>query len=74
MSPEQKTKIDSMSYESMFSLWRNAPVGHPIFQGDVGDYFTKEMIRKRDEVGSAEHSATSKRIGWEGRIYTEVVR
>ena len=64
--PETRKLIDEMCYEAMLEKWRNAPVGHPMFQGEVGDYFTEVMKRKRAQVGDAEHTAASKRIGWEG--------
>lgn len=44
MTNEQKKSIDKMDYESMLSLWRFAPSGHLMFQGDVGDYYSKIMI------------------------------
>lgn len=66
MTPEQKKTIDGMSYEAMLSLWRNAPVGHPMFQGDTGNYYTEIMKQKRKEVGDAGHVAASKSVGWEG--------
>jgi hypothetical protein len=66
MTPEQKKEIDDMDYVSMLSLWRNAPSGHPMFQGDTGDYYAKVMAEKRRKVGSAAHVAASKSIGWEG--------
>ncbi|TAL31550.1 MAG: hypothetical protein EPN93_17295 [Spirochaetes bacterium] len=62
-----KNKIDSMDYESMLALWRNAPAGHPMFQGEIGNYYSQVMAEKRSKVTNSEHSATSKRIGWEGR-------
>ncbi len=35
---DYKDIIDNMSYEQLLSRWRNAPVGDPIFQGEVGEY------------------------------------
>jgi len=66
MTPEQKDKIDNMSYEQMLSLWRNAYVGHPMFHNDVGDYFSKVMNEKRQQISDADHVRASKNIGWEG--------
>ncbi len=59
-----KQRIDAMDYESMLSLWRNAPSGHPMFQGEVGEYYAEVMKKKRSELSDAEHVKTSKRIGW----------
>ncbi len=66
MTEEQKQWIDNASYEALLSLWRNAPVGSPWFQGEVGDYYTKVMAEKRSEVGGGEHARASKAIGWDG--------
>ena len=66
MTEETKKRIDNMDYESMLSLWRNAPVGHPMFQGETGRYYSKVMAKKRDEVGNYAHVAASKSIGWNG--------
>ena len=63
MKEEIKKQIDDMDYRSMLSLWRNAPSGHPMFQGDVGDYYSEIMKKKREEVGNAAHVAVSKSIG-----------
>ena len=63
---ETKRSIDNMDYESMLSLWRNAKVGHPMFQGECGQYFAEAMKKKRQEVGNDEHVRASKSIGWDG--------
>ena len=65
MTPEEQKRIDDMDYESMLSLWRMAPVGHPMFQGDTGDYYAQVMGEKRSAVGNASHVAASKSIGWD---------
>lgn len=64
MTEETKSNINNMSYESMLSLWRNAPSGHPYFQGDTGDYYSKVMAEKRSKEGNAAHVRASKNIGW----------
>jgi len=65
MTKEQKDWIDSASYKQLLYRWRFAPVGDPMFQGDTGDYYSKIMGEKREEVGNAEHVRASKTIGWE---------
>ena len=65
MTPEEKKSIDEMGYESMLSLWRMAPVGHPMFQGDTGDYYAQVMGEKRAAIGNAAHVVASKSIGWD---------
>lgn len=65
MTESQKQSIDNMDYESMLSLWRNAAVGHPIFQGKVGQYYSKVMAEKRAKIGNEEHVRASKSIGWD---------
>jgi len=64
MTAEMKAEIDAMSYESMLRKWRFAPVGDPMFQGEVGDYYAKCMAEKRATEGNAEHVRASKSIGW----------
>jgi hypothetical protein len=64
MNEKTKGLIDGMSYEAMLRRWRNAPIGDPMFQGEVGDYFAEVMARKRAELGNNAHVATSKSIGW----------
>jgi len=54
-------EIDSMSYEDLLRRWRFAKIGDPIFQGESGSYFRREMIEKGENVNT---SAVSKRIGW----------
>jgi len=63
LTPENKEKIDSMSYEQLLSKWRFAPVGDPWFQGETGHYWGKRMAELRAK--GADHVAASKRIGWE---------
>jgi len=65
MDEPTKKQIDGMSYESMLRLWRTAPVGHPMFQGETGDYFSKVMAEKRAQVGPEAHTQASKNIGWD---------
>ncbi|MGD9697493.1 hypothetical protein [Acinetobacter sp.] len=64
ITEETKKRIDDMDYETMLSLWRFSPAGHPMFQGETGDYFAKVMAKKREQIGNDEHARTSKRIGW----------
>ena len=63
LTRENKESIDSLSYESLLSRWRFAPVGDPWFQGETGKYWGERMaeLRKKD---NAEHVRASKAIGW----------
>ena len=65
MTVDQKDRIDVMDYRSMLRLWRFAPDGDPLFQGDAGKYFAKVIQEKREKVGNAAHVAASKSIGWQ---------
>ena len=58
-----KAQIDDMDYEQMLRMWRSAPGGSPWFIGEVGDYFSKVMAKKKGEISHAEQVAASKRIG-----------
>lgn len=69
LTPENKAYIDSLSYESLLSRWRFAPVGDPWFQDDqsgepqTGAYWGKRMaeLRSQDENGAVQ---ASKNVGW----------
>ena len=64
MDAETKDRIDGMSYGTMLDLWRFSASGHPLFQGETGEYFAKVMAEKRDALPLGEASNTSKRVGW----------
>ena len=65
MTPEQKIEFDNMSYYQMLTLYRFAPIGDIRFQDESGEYFIKEMGRKKDLLTHDETVATSKAVGWE---------
>ena len=66
LTPENKAHIDSLSYESLLSHWRFAPVGDPWFQDDTGDYWGVRMADLRNAPGGNDaHVTASKTIGWE---------
>jgi hypothetical protein len=62
MSPEMKAKIDAMSLDEMLTLNRFAPIGHPIFLWDTGEYFLQRMNKLR-EADPAGWVAASKAAG-----------
>lgn len=65
MTPERKKHIDSLSYETLLSKWRFAPVGEPWFQGETGVYWGQRMGELRSEAGGQErHVSASKSIEW----------
>jgi hypothetical protein len=66
MDESMKQWIDNASYEQLLSRWRNAAIGSPFFQGEIGDYYAEKMKQKRIEVGNDEHVRASKSIGWNG--------
>ena len=59
MSPEQKAKIDNMTQLELCKIWRFAPVGDSLLQGDTGDYFSKALKEKGGFTPEI-----SKQIGW----------
>ena len=67
MTEDQKAWIDNASYEDLFRKMRFAPIGDPMFQGEVGDYFMTVFNRRRSEVGIQEHVNISKKLGWEAQ-------
>jgi hypothetical protein len=67
MIPENmKRTIDSMDYECMLRRWRFAKTGDSFFQGEVGQYFSEVMKKKRSELSNEECVAASKNVSWEG--------
>jgi len=59
-----KLRIDEMGYEEMLRLWRFSPLGDPLFQGEVGDYFAEVMKVKKEKLSHEERVQVSKEIGW----------
>lgn len=62
LTPENKARIDVMSYAELLQHWRFAPIGDPWFQGETGDYWADRMAQLRQQ--GADHVAASKRVGW----------
>ncbi len=60
-----KEWIDSASYEALLHHWRFAPAGDLFFQGEIGNYYTKVMTKRRSEISNDEYVKVSKTIGWE---------
>ncbi len=60
---EMKQWIDDAPYERLLGKWRFASAGDPFFQGEVGQYYSEVMARKRGE-NSGRHVAASKHLGW----------
>jgi hypothetical protein len=63
LTPEVKTEIDERSYESLLRLWRFAPSGEPMFEGESGEYYKDRLAKLRSE-NPADAVAASARIGW----------
>ena len=59
MTPEQKSRIDSMNQYQLCKAWRFAPVGDPLFIGETGEYFIKVLNEKGGFTPEI-----SKRLGW----------
>ena len=65
LTEKQKTKIDNMSYHAMLDLYRFAPAGDKMFQGESGDYFINNMNEKKNLLSHNETVSISKAVGWE---------
>lgn len=59
MTEDQKEQIDNMSQYEMARLWRFAPTGHPLLEGDTGQYFAKVFKEKGGMT-----PGISKSLGW----------
>jgi len=64
MNDQTKEWIDNSTYEQLLSKWRFAPAGDPLFQGEMGKYYSEVMFRKRDADPDAAVRA-SKNVGWD---------
>lgn len=65
MDDIQKQLIDNMDYQTMLRRWRHAPCGDPMFQGELGEYFSSVMQYKRSQMEHSECVRISKVIGWQ---------
>ena len=63
MTKEQKQWIDNSTYDELLSKWRFAPIGDPMFIGEVGDYFSQKMNEKKQDP-QIDPVKVSKRVGW----------
>jgi hypothetical protein len=59
MTDEQKTYIDAMDQYELCQMWRFAPIGSPLLQGDTGNYF---KVRLKEKGGFT--PKISKDLGW----------
>lgn len=63
---EMKAEIDGMTYEQLLQKWRFSSIGAPLFQGEVGEYFTKVLNLKKNELSPEAQASISKSVGWNG--------
>jgi hypothetical protein len=54
-----KKQIDAMSHQDLCRRWRFAPPGDPLFQGEVGEYYSAKLKEKGGFTPEI-----SKSIGW----------
>lgn len=45
-----KKWIDNADYETLFKRWIFGPSADPFFQGDIGDYYSETMAKKRIKI------------------------
>lgn len=64
MSPETRVLIGAMDYEAMLRHWRWDPIGHYLFMGEAGPYFSFILARRRVEVGDSGAARASLAVGW----------
>ena len=62
MNEQTKKWIDNASYQDLLAKWRFAPIGDPMLQGEIGEYYSKVMFAKRYEC---DHVQASKNVGWD---------
>ena len=61
---EKKQWIENASYQSLLHRWRFAPVGDPMFSGDLGEHYKRIINIKRAIDGDEATIQASKSIGW----------
>lgn len=62
---DMKERIDKMPLYDMLYNQRFAPIGDPLFTGNVGLYFAEVMQAKRNAAPNGEWTRISKMIGWQ---------
>lgn len=60
---EMKHWIDAASYEDLLRRWRCGAIGDPLFQGEIGRYYTLAMAKKKADLSHADQVRISKDIG-----------
>jgi len=63
---ESRAWIDAVSYETLLRKWRFTPSTDqdPMFIGNLGDYYAKVMVAKRDALSPEAAVSVSKHVGW----------
>lgn len=66
LTAELQTEIEDMGYVDMLRVWRHSPIGSnpKLLEGISGDYFSKIMFHKKDQLTHNERVAASKQVGW----------
>jgi hypothetical protein len=60
-----KDRINRMNYEDMVRALRFAPIGDPMFIGEVGDFFGHRLRILQSELSTAAQVAVSKLVGYD---------
>lgn len=63
LTEKKKAEIDAMSMTDLLIKIRFSDAGHPLFQGESGEYALKRYARLRN-ADPEEHTRISKKIGW----------
>jgi len=61
---KSKKWIAGATYKELLSHWRFAPVGDPMFIGELGQFYVEELHEKKSMLASGEDVQASKDIGW----------
>ena len=56
--------IEESSYQTLLQKWRQAPLGDPMFVGELGEHYSKIMAEKKKALTNNEQVRASKNIGW----------
>ena len=58
--------IDKATYRELLGKWRHSPISEEteLFSGDVGEYYAKVMLEKKNKLSIRDQVRVSKSIGW----------
>lgn len=66
LTKEVKEKLDAMTIRDLLYIYRFAPIGDLLFEGDSAIYF-KSLLQKLRDADPVGYTKASKSIGWSNK-------